>query len=177
MIWFLSDLLDSWKNFHLQNFFVNCRSQSLAPSNQNRKHFRLVWCYGAKHHDCGWMVTCWHSAVFRDSILKHYDAIILFVQDRINGESLLIGKDEDSILVIIQVIHQTGAPIQTLLNRCSPDASESLLHLKRVNLLDTEEIISFIIRASLVNFWGEMFLNAFLMTSYNLNSSWLRMIS
>ena len=28
---------------------------------------RLVgWCYSAKHHDWGWMLGCWHSAVFRD---------------------------------------------------------------------------------------------------------------
>ena len=63
------------------------------------------------------MLGGWNPAVFKD-ILKRYDPIILLVKDRINGERFLCGKNEDLIPVIIQVIQQTGAPIQTLLNHC-----------------------------------------------------------
>ena len=64
------------------------------------------------------MPGCWYSAVFRDIIPKRYDPIILFVEDRINGEGVFIVSREslDSIPVILQVILQTRVSIQTLLS-------------------------------------------------------------
>ena len=44
---------------------------------------------------------------------KRYDAIILFVEDRINGENLFMGKNKNPVPVILQVIQQTGAPLHT----------------------------------------------------------------
>ena len=61
------------------------------------------------------MFGLWHSAVFTDINPKRYDSIILFIEDRINGERILIGRNEDTIPVILQVIQQTGAPLQMLL--------------------------------------------------------------
>ena len=38
------------------------------------------------------VLCCWQSEVFRDIIPKRYYPIILFIEDRINGEIFLIGK-------------------------------------------------------------------------------------
>ena len=77
-------------------------------------------CYDDKHHEWGWILGCWHVAMFRDIVPKRYDPITLFVEDGINGEYFLIRKNEDSIPVILHVIKQTGASF-------FPDASELLL--------------------------------------------------
>ena len=52
----------------------------------------MLRCHDTKHHDWGWMLGCWHSAVFRNIVLKRYDPIFLFVEDKSNGESVLIKK-------------------------------------------------------------------------------------
>ena len=48
-----------------------------------------------------------------DIILKRYYKTILFVEDNIDGECFLNGKYEDSIVFILQVIQQMGAPFSS----------------------------------------------------------------
>ena len=60
VIWFLSDILDPWKNFPLQNFFVNGMDKPVASIKPNHKHlpvrcsnwkFCCLWtlCYVQRH--------------------------------------------------------------------------------------------------------------------------------
>ena len=56
--------------------------------------------------------------LIRDIIPKRYDPIILLVEDRIDGESLLFGYNKDSIPAILRIIQQTGDSLQTFLNHC-----------------------------------------------------------
>ena len=166
-IWFLSGLLDSWKNFRLQNFFCKRQRLACAPFKPSRRHFLPVQCYDAKNHDCGRMLSCWHSAVFRDIISKRYDLIILFVEDIVNGEIFLIAleKSESSILVILQVTQQTGAPLQTLLNHCWFLKRLRLFPLVFLTIQGTVKIEIFFFNVSLVIFWHMSFAKIFLMAS------------
>ena len=84
-------------------FFVNGRSQQLTKTGG----------IFSPLHDCGRMLDCWQSAVYRDITSKRYDPIILFFEDRINGESFVIGEKEDSTPVILQVIQK-----RELFSRC-----------------------------------------------------------
>ena len=45
-----------------------------------------IRCYDAKHYNWGSILGCWHSTVFRDIISKLCHSIILFLEDRINGQ-------------------------------------------------------------------------------------------
>ena len=60
------------------------------------------------------------GCLFVDTLrcLKTSYPIILFVEDRINSESFLFGKYEDSISVILHVMQQACALLQTFLNHC-----------------------------------------------------------
>ena len=95
--------LSSPKFLHIRQSY----GYRVAPFKSNRRHLLPVQCYDVKHHDWGWMLNWWHSAVFRDIIHKCYDTIILFVKGRNNGKSFLIKKIEDSIHVILQTTQQT----------------------------------------------------------------------
>ena len=56
------------------------------------------------------------------SVQRHHSQTlwvdILSIKDCISGKTVLIEKKEDLISVILQVIQQSGAPLQTLLNHC-----------------------------------------------------------
>ena len=136
-----------------------CKRQRLACSyiKIKPKAYSPARCYYAKHHDWGWLLGCWHTAVFRDIIPKRYNLIILFVEDRINGESFIIGKNKDWMPVILQVIQYSGVPLQTfwaiaVLNRGFLKRLK-LFHSIFLTILDTVETKIFFLCASFVILW------------------------
>ena len=93
--------------------------------------------------------------------LKRYDPIILFVEDIIHSEDFSWGKNENSITVIPQVIHQTDALLHTLLNHCCTEqgfpGTSQIFSLIFLIILDTVETEMLFFPAILVFFWHGRF--------------------
>ena len=107
--------------------------------------------------------------MFRDIISRRYDPIILFIEDRINCESFLIGKDENSISEILQVIQQMGDSLQTLLNHCC--TQQGFLETSQIFLLffnhpGYSRDWNFLLLCQSFIFWQTLFSKAFLMSSW-----------
>ena len=66
------------------NLLCNWQRLAVAPFEQKPEAYLLrVRCYDAKHHDWGWMLGCWHSAVFRHhSQMLWYDHSVCWRQDQ-----------------------------------------------------------------------------------------------
>ena len=97
----------------------------VAMVKPNRRLPLPVQCYDDKHYAWSWMLVCWHCAVFRDITPKRYVSITLFVEDRINGESFLIGKMRIWFPWFFWSFNK---------RMFSPDASEPLMHSIGVSL-------------------------------------------
>ena len=101
IIWFLSDIIGHRKNFRLQNFFVNGKVYSVHPFEPNWRLLLNVRCYVPSV-----MIEARCLVVDTLRCPETSFSNVLFVEDRIKGESFLIGKYEDSNSVIHQIIQQ-----------------------------------------------------------------------
>ena len=108
---------------------------------------------------------CWHPAVFKDIIPKRYDQINMFVEDRSNGKSFLIGR--------IEGFDSRDSSAHSVNECSSPDVPESLVLSTEVSRnvsdfflsffyrSDTVEAENFFFSVTLVIFWHGSFSNAF----------------
>ena len=155
LIWFLSHLLDPWKNFCLQIFFINGRGYPEAPFNPNRSNLLPVWCYASKHRDWGWMLGCLHSAVFRSIIFKCWDPIILFAEDKINDDNFFHIKIRIQFSWFYSSSHATnGCSIQQIITELNGSFVERLrlIPLIILTIVETGETEIFFSCSSLVIF-------------------------